>query len=81
MASFRKTTSQRQEHNRRDGLWLSGYASSRRVALGTACERRVEEQEEVLSQVFERNLHDIPCACQPGMSVANGAFGLEAPSP
>lgn len=57
------------------------YTSSCLVALGTSCTRRMEEQERIVGQVFECNLHDVPGACEPCVSVSHAAFGLEATCP
>lgn len=58
-----------------------GYASSGLVALVTSRTRRMEEQQEILSQLFERNLYDVARARKPGVSISNTPFGLEAPRP
>src|SRR5688572_30835429 len=62
-------------------LYALGYAASRLVALDTSRARRMEKQERVLFQVFDRHSHDVPRACEPRMSVSDPSFGLEAPFP
>jgi S-adenosylmethionine synthetase len=41
----------------------------------------MEEQERVVSQVFERNSDNIPSAREPCMSVSYAPFGLAASRP
>jgi hypothetical protein len=41
----------------------------------------MQEEERVVSQVFERNSDDIPSAGEPCMSVSYAPFGLELPRP
>ncbi len=41
----------------------------------------MEEQERVVSQVFERNSNNIPSAREPCMSVSHTPFGLHTPRP
>ena len=57
------------------------YASSRLVTLGTPCTRRMEDQEWIVGQVFERNPDNVPGASEPCISVSYAPFGLETPFP
>jgi hypothetical protein len=41
----------------------------------------VEEQERVMSQVFEGDRYDVASARQPGMSMSYAPFGLKTPRP
>jgi hypothetical protein len=41
----------------------------------------MKEQERIARQVLEGNLDDVARPCQPGVRVADAAFGLEAPRP
>ena len=41
----------------------------------------MEEQQGIVSQVFQRNCDDIASARKPCVSVSHTAFGLKAPGP
>jgi hypothetical protein len=41
----------------------------------------MQEQERILSQMFEGDFNNIPSAREPCMSVSHASFGLETPRP
>lgn len=56
---------------------IAGALSSL-VALGASGIRRVEKDQRIADEVFERDFDDIPRAREPGMRAPDGAFGLKS---
>jgi hypothetical protein len=60
---------------------VSSEAAARVVALGAAGGGRVEEDERVIGQVFEREANHVARARESGVGVSNLPFGLKAARP
>jgi hypothetical protein len=53
-------------------------APSSLVALGASGVGRVEKDQRIAGEAFERDFDDIPRTREPGMRVSDGAFGLKS---
>ncbi len=62
-------------------LFLAYSAPPRLVAFCAPGTGRMEEQQEVVSQLLERNAYDIPSTREPSMSVPHGSLRLEVSRP
>ena len=60
---------------------LSADAAAGCVAFGAACMRRVQEEQRVLFEIFERNADNVPGACKPCLRMSDAPFRLQATLP